>query len=374
MRSPAVRNMTAELLLNGAALAAAGVVCAAVISAFGENPAEVFRVFLDAVCGSWTGILYTLFYTTPLIFTGLAVGIAFHGGLFNIGAEGQLNAGAFAAAWVGFTFTSLPGWLLVPAAIGAAAAAGGVWGWIPGYLKGKFGSHEVINTIMMNYIAAGVLGYLVANPFKSAGDQILQTEPIAPQAHIPLLTDLLSFTGINLPKSAPLNASLILAVAAALFLYLLLKKTVPGYEIRAAGLSPAAAKASGINTTRTVAITMFISGAAAGLVGVNEILGYRHRFLFNFSPGYGFTGIAIALMGKNNPLGIMLSALLFGAIMRGGLMLDIYFERISKDIMYVFQGVIILFIAARAFKTFLDRRKTCMPASPAIHSGKEHDD
>ena len=352
------RYLIREIFINGAAIFGAVVICGIIIFLLGENPFRIYSIFFDAAFGSLTGFAYTLFYTTPLIFTGLAVGIGFRGGLFNIGAEGQLYMGAFAAAWVGFTFTALPGWLLIPLAICAAALMGGIWGWIPGYLKGRFGSHEVINTIMMNFIAVGILGYFVSEslPFREPGDLIPETLSISEHAHLPLLADIFSRLGINIPKTTPLNVSFFLAILAAIIIYILLWKTVLGYTLRVCGASPSAAQTAGIKVARITAVTMAISGALAGLVGVNEVLGYRHRFLFNFSPGYGFMGIAIALMGKNHPFGIVVSALIFGAIMRGGLMVDIYSDTLSKDIMYVFQGIIILFIGARMLGGFIRKK------------------
>ena len=353
-----LRSLIREVVISGTALSAAAVICGIIIFVLGENPFRIYSIFFNAAFGSVTGFAYTLFYTTPLIFTGLAVGIGFRGGLFNIGAEGQLYMGAFAAAWTGFTFTSLPGWLLIPAAICAAAIMGGIWGWIPGYLKGRFGSHEVINTIMMNFIAVGILGYLVSEslPFRETGDLIPETMTISENAHLPLLAGIFSHIGINIPKTTPINVSFFLAILAAIIMYMLLWKTVLGYKIRVCGASPSAARTAGINVARITAVTMAVSGALAGLVGVNEVLGYRHRFLFNFSPGYGFTGIAIALMGKNHPFGIIVSALIFGAIMQGGLMIDVESDTLSKDIIYVFQGIIILFIGARILGGFIRKK------------------
>ncbi|MCP4727750.1 MAG: ABC transporter permease, partial [bacterium] len=345
-----MNKLKKEILLNGIALLSAVLICGIIIFFVGENPFDVFLVFLGGTFGSVTGFLYTLYYTTPLIFTGLAVGLGFRAGLFNIGAEGQLYAGSFAAAWIGFTLTFLPGWLLLPAAVLAAAAAGGIWGWIPGYLKGRFGSHEVITTIMMNFIAAGILGYLITKPYRDPADIIPQTVEISGGAKIPLIADVLKYIGIDLPQTVPLNLSFLIAIAAAVFIWFLLWKTVPGYEIRAVGMSPAAAAVSGINIVKVTALTMAVCGALAGFVGLNEVLGYRHRFLLNFSPGYGFTGIAIALMGRNHPFGILAAAFLFGALTRGSIIIDITFTNISKDIIYIFQGIIILLIAGRNYK------------------------
>lgn len=336
-----------ELLENTVLLTGAAVLCGSIIYILGENPFYILGIFFDGAFGTVNSIAYTLFYTTPLIFTGLAVGIGFQGGMFNIGAEGQLYLGAFTAALTGYAFSYLPGLILIPFAIISAAVAGGLWGLLPGYLKGKFGSHEVITTIMMNFIAVGLLSYIVSNFFRKQGTQNLETPDIAEQATLPVVGDIVSFLGFRVEIPAPLNVSFIIAIAVAIGLYVFLWKTVIGYELRIGGASPIAARSAGINVTRIALITMFISGAIAGLVGVNEVLGYRHSFLHNFSPGYGYTGIAIALMGKNHPFGIVISAVVFGSLMRGGLLIDIYSDVLSKDIMFVFQGIFILFIAAR---------------------------
>ncbi len=352
-----MNDIKREIIINAISVFSAAVLCGIIVMLVGENPLTVFLVFIKDTFGTLTGFLYTLYYTTPLIFTGLAVGLGFRAGLFNIGAEGQLYAGSFAAAWVGFTFTFLPGWLLLPSAILAAAIAGGLWGWIPGYLKGRFGSHEVITTIMMNFIAAGILGYLITKQYKDPSDIIPQTVEISNGAKIPLIADILIPIGIEIPRFVPLNLSFFAAIAAVVLVWFILWRTVQGYQIRAAGLSPHAASVSGIKVVKVTALTLAICGALAGFVGLNEVLGYRHRFLLNFSPGYGFTGIAIALMGRNHPFGIAAAAFLFGALTRGAIIVDINFENISKDIIYIFQGIIILLIAGRNYKTIFGSGK-----------------
>ncbi|MFC1513882.1 ABC transporter permease [candidate division KSB1 bacterium] len=356
MENPKVRQIFREVFINGTALISATVISSVFILILGENPFAVFGTILSGTFGSLSGFSYTLFYTTPLIFTGLAVGIGFKCGFFNIGAEGQLYTGAFAAAWAGFTFSFLPGWILIPFCIFIAMLAGGIWGWIPGYLKGRFGSHEVINTIMMNFIAIGIIGYFVSGPFMDKSTITPQTPLIAEHAQLPLLSEITSPIGIDIPAAVPLNFSFIIALFVSFLVYIYIWKTIPGYELRAAGASRSAAHSSGINIIKVTALTFAISGAIAGLVGVNEVLGYRHRFLMNFSPGYGYTGIAIALMGRNHPFGIILGAFLFGIITRGGLLIDVYYENLSKDIIYVFQGIIILFIAARSLSGFLKNK------------------
>ncbi|MBI4640229.1 MAG: ABC transporter permease [Candidatus Tectomicrobia bacterium] len=316
------------------------------ILAVGENPLQVYGILLKGALGSKDGIGYSLFYATPLIFTGLAVAFGFRGGLFNIGGEGQLYVGAFAAAWIGLTFPTLPSFLLLPLSILSAFLAGAIWGAIPGILKARLGVHEVINTIMMNFLASGLVNYLVTYPYRAPGDMIPQTVEIPTSSRIPRMSFLLAPLGIDFPERVPFNAAFILALFVSFLIYLFLWKTRWGYEVRAVGLNPLASRYAGINVTWVTIITMTVSGGLAGLVGVHEVLGYRYRYYDHFSPGYGFLGIAVALLGRNHPLGVCLSALLFGVLMRGGLYLDVVTEHISKDIVEILQALLILVVAS----------------------------
>ncbi len=348
-----MKTLLRELLFPFIAVLAAFVIGGLVVLAIGDNPFTVYRLMISSAFGlfdamgnfTWDNWGYTLFNATPLIFTGLAVSLAFKCGLLNIGAEGQLVVGAFAAGWVGLTFTGLPGMVLVPFAMMAAIAAGGAWGAIPGLLKARFGSHEVINTIMLNFIAVGLVSYLTQSRYKATGDPIMQTVPIADQAHIARFSTLLSPFGINFPNRIPLNLAFLLALLACFLVWVFLWKTKWGYEIRAVGMSPLAAEYGGISVKRQIVLAMALSGALAGMVGINEVLGYRYRYYHDFSPGYGFTGIAVALLGRNHPVGIVLAAILFGALIRGGLFVDIFTDHVSKDLVQVLQGIIILFVA-----------------------------
>src|SRR5205085_10024795 len=290
---------------------------------------------------------------TPLIFAGLAVAVAFRCGLLNIGAEGQLYVAAFAAAWVGITFGGVEGrsianlsaWLLVPLACFAAMASGAVWGAVPGVLKAKFGSHEVINTIMMNFIALALVSYFTQYHYKAQGDPILQTVPISASAHIARLGKFIP----GLPERIPLNIAFFLALLACVLVYIFLWRTKWGYEIRATGANPSAAEYGGISVRKQIVLAMAVSGALAGMVGVNEVLGYRYRYYDSFSDNYGFTGIAVALLGRNHPVGVVLAALLFGMLQHGGIYVDGFSEHVTKDIVQVLQGIIILFVAGEAF-------------------------
>lgn len=360
-----MKRLLKELMFPLIAVLSAFLIGGLVVLAIGDNPIEVYRLLLSSAfsfhdaLGNFTfdNWGYTLFYATPLIFTGLAVALAFKCGLLNIGAEGQLYLGAFAAAWVGFTFTGLPSFLLIPTAMIAAILAGAAWGAIPGLLKARFGSHEVINTIMLNFIAVGLLSYLTQAHYKIAGDPIMQTVEIAEQGQLARFHGMLAPLGINFPQRIPLNFAFILAILACAGVYFLLWRTKWGYEIRAVGANAAAAEYGGISVQRQIVLAMAISGALAGMVGINEVLGYRHRYYHDFSANYGFTGIAVALLGRNHPVGIILAAILFGALIRGGLFVDIFSDHVSKDLVQVLQAIIILFVATEAlFRKLFARR------------------
>ena len=333
-----------QLIFPLAAVLAAFVAGSFLVLAVGDSPLATYQLLIGSAFTWPDGIGYTLFYATPLIFTGLAVAVAFRCGLLNIGAEGQLYIASFVTAWVGITFAGLPAVLLVPLCCLAAVLAGGVWGGIPGVLKARFGAHEVITTIMMNFIAIALASYFTQYHYKPPGDAILETFPVGEGAHIARLGKFVH----GLPERIPLNLSFLLALVTCLLVYLFLWRTRWGYEIRATGASPAAAQYGGIATGRQIVLAMALSGALAGMVGINEVLGYRYRYYDSFSSGYGFTGIAVALLGRNHPVGVILASLLFGALLRGGLFVDIFTEHVSKDLVMVLQGIIILFVAAEA--------------------------
>ncbi len=351
-----MKTLLRELIFPLIAVICAFLIGGLIVIIIGDNPIEVYRLLITSSFGLFDAVGnftfdnwgYTLFYATPLIFTGLSVALALKCGLLNIGAEGQLCVGAFAAAWVGITFSGLPGGILILISIMAAMIAGGIWGAIPGILKAKFGSHEVINTIMLNFVAIGLVSYLTQNHYKAQGDPIMQTIPIAAQAHLARFNTLLSPLGINFPQRIPLNLSFLLALLAGFLVWAFLWRTKWGYEIRAVGSNPTAAEYGGINVRRQIVLAMSLSGALAGLVGVNEVLGYRYRYYHDFSPGYGFAGIAVALLGRNHPVGVVLAAILFGALNRGGLFVDIFTDKVSKDLVQVLQAIIILFVAMEA--------------------------
>ncbi len=347
-----------EALFPLIAVLASFVIGGVIIVIIGDNPFAAFWIFIESSFGSVKGITETLFYATPLIFTGLAVAVAFRCGLLNIGAEGQLYVAAFATAWVGIKFggtvvnvfgkqedwswISLPAILLIPLCIATAIIVGGFWGAIPGFLKAKFGSHEVINTIMLNFVAIALVSYFTQYYFKIPGDPILQTAPIGKAAHIPQLNQFLPFV----PETVALNVAFLIAILMCVLVYIFLWKTKWGYELRAVGENPDAAEYGGISPKKQIVIAMTISGSLAGMVAVGEVLGYRHNYYDGFSAQWGFFGIAVALLGRNHPLGVFIAAIFFAMIMRGGLFIDIDTKYVTKDLVEVLQAIIIILVAS----------------------------
>ena len=315
----------------------------------GESPIHVAVILAQSSFGSLENFGMTLFYATPLMFTGLSVAFAFHGGLFNIGAEGQLTFGALAAAAVGILCPGLP-WPMAPITAGLAAfLAGALWGGVPGYLKARRGAHEVITTIMLNFIAAAFSSWVTLYLLKNPDTQNPETLPVAPQYLLK------HFTGFG---DAPLSSALFLAFAVALAVGFFLWRTVLGFQIRALGSNERAVEEAGISSGRLKILVMSISGGLAGLVGVTEVLGNAGKFKMGFSPDYGFIGIAVALLGRNRPLGVLAAALLFGALHKGTTDLDLETERVTRDLSLVLQALVILVVAADAFwdRLFMKRR------------------
>jgi ABC-type uncharacterized transport system permease subunit len=338
-------KLVRELVFPAIAVLAAFLVGGVFILAIGENPLQTYKLLIGSALWWPDGIGYTLFLATPLIFTGLAVSVAFRAGLLNIGAEGQLYVAAFATAWVGIVFAKLPAVVLVPMCCAAAVVAGGLWGAIPGVLKARFGSHEVINTIMLNFVAVALVSYFTQYHYRTPGDPIMETASIGASAHIPRMARLIP----GFPERIPLNVSFLLALVCCALVYFFLWHTKWGYELRATGSNPTAAEYGGISIRKQIVIAMAISGGLAGMVGINEVLGYRYRYYDGFSDSYGFTGIAVALLGRNHPVGVIFAAMLFAVLTRGGVPVDAFTQHVTKDIVQILQGTIILFVAAEAF-------------------------
>jgi simple sugar transport system permease protein len=329
-------------------LALAFAVSAVVLVAIGQSPWQVLTLLVKGAFGSATGVGYTLYYATTFVFTGLAVAVAFHCGLFNIGGEGQAMMGGLGAGLAALALgPNESAWLALPAMVLAAIALGALWAAIPGALQAWRGSHIVITTIMFNFIAASLLIYLLVGVMKEPGNMSPETRSFGPGAQMPGLHTMLAAIGIEWPRS-PLNASVLLAIGALVGVWLLLWRTQLGYALRAVGSSPQAALYAGIEPKSLIVVAMAISGALAALVGINEIAGVHNRLIADFVAGAGFAGIAVSLIGRNHPFGIALAALLFGALYQGGAELAFEIQGFSREMVFTLQGLIVLFAGAMA--------------------------
>ena len=335
-------------------LATALIISGLVIWFIGEDPIEAVKILVYGAVGTDEAIGFTLYYATNFIFTGLAVAVAFHAGLFNIGGEGQATMGGLGVALVALPLGQTHWALVFVLATLLAAAFGAFWAAIPGYLQAKRGSHVVITTIMFNFIASSLMVYLLVNVMKVPGSMAPETRTFGPAGHLPFISDMAAYLGFSISKT-PLNLAFFLSLAACIGVWFLIWKTKLGYAMRTVGFSQGAAVYGGISPSRVIIITMAISGALAGMMAVNEIAGVQHRLLLGFSAGYGFVGIAVALMGRNHPIGIVFAAALFGMLYQGGSELAFDIPTISRDMIVVIQGLVILFTGAMEmmYKPFL---------------------
>lgn len=336
------------VLLPAVNLAVALAVAGAVVALVGFQPGQVLALLLKGAFGSASGFSYTLYYATTFILTGLAVAVAFHGGLFNIGGEGQAMMGGLGAGLVALAFSAhWPAWAMLPAMVLAAALFGAGWAAVPAALQAWRGSHVVITTIMFNFIAAALLGWLLVGPLKEPGNMTPESAAFADSARLPGMHVLLGAIGIEWPRT-PLNATLLFALAAAAGVWWLLWRTLPGYAVRAVGFAPEAAHYAGMRPRGLILLSMMVSGALAGLVGINEIAGVHGRLIGDFVAGAGFAGIAVSLIGRNHPVGIVFAALLFGALYQGGAELAFEIPGFSREMVFMLQGLIVLFAGAMA--------------------------
>lgn len=331
-------NLTMALLVSGL-----------IFWVIGENPIEAVKLMVYGAFGYQEAIGYTLFYATNFIFTGLAVAVAFHAGLFNIGGEGQAYVGGLGMALMALAFDDvLPMVILVPLCIVAGAVFGAAWAAVPGWLQAYRGSHIVITTIMFNFIASALLGYLLVSVLIAPGSMAPESRKFAEAASIPYLYEMAAWFGMDVSRS-PANASLLIALLCAVGVWLYIWRSPSGYALRTVGFSERAASYAGIDARKVTVITMCISGALAAMMGLNEILGTQQRLLLNFTAGYGFTGIAVSLMGRNHPVGIVLASLLFGALYQGGAELAFDMPRVTREMVVAIQGLVILFSGALAY-------------------------
>lgn len=345
----AVSRLQAVLPTAFSSLGAVGVALlagAVIILLSGDNPLVAYRALFAGAFGGKRPLAETLVAATPLILGGLAFAIAARSGLFNIGIEGQMVAGGFVAGLIGATDLGLPAVAHVPIALAAAAIAGGIWGAIPGVLKATRGAHEVITTIMLNYLAFRASTYFIGHDdlLRIVNPSLQATDAARPDARLPRLLD-----------GTRLHGGLILALLAAVALWYLLFRTTFGYRVRAVGLSPGAAAYAGFSWGKTIIIAMLVSGILGGLGGASEALGLQGRY-YNVQSGYGFTAIAVGLVGRNHPAGVVMAGLLFGALSSGSTRMQ-NTAGTSKDLVQVLQGLVILSVAGFAAVGYLRLRR-----------------
>ncbi|MGV3651901.1 MAG: ABC transporter permease [Devosia sp.] len=323
-----------------------------VVLMIGENPLMAYYAIFYGAFGSGDGLGYTLYYATNFVFTGLAVAIAAHAGLFNIGAEGQAYVAGLGAILVALALDQTSVFLVVPLAILGAAAFGGMWAAIPGWLQAKRGSHIVITTIMFNFIASAAMIYVLNRFLKPAGSNGLESRVLDQTAWMPQLRLFMPGFGFS-----PVNLSIVLALLLLVGFYILVWHTKFGFALRTMGKNPLASRYAGMSNVKLIVITMAISGGLAGMMAINQVLGLNHRLVENFVAGAGFVGIAVALMGRNHPVGIALAALLFGVLYQGGSEMQFVMPNVNKEVVSVVQALVILFTGAMEglFRPSLER-------------------
>jgi simple sugar transport system permease protein len=309
-----------------------------IITATGANPFSAAYILVASSLGSLDGLVFTLYYTTNFIFAGLAVAVALHGGLFNIGVEGQATVAGLFMGCAALFGESWPFIALVPFTLVAGLIGGMLWGFIPGWLQAKRGSHVVITTILLNLIAASFAGYLLSHIIGKPGSLQLQSNPMP--FTLPMLD-----SWLPLPPS-PLNAAFLVALAAIGIVWIFIYRTLRGYNLRVVGANPEAAHYAGLSVSWTTIGAMVVSGLLASGIALNEVLGVQHRVILDFSGGAGFIGIAVALIGRGHPLGIFFSALLFGVLYRGGAELAFEWPMITRDIVIIIAGIVIFVVGA----------------------------
>jgi simple sugar transport system permease protein len=312
-----------------------------IVAAVGQNPLQAVGIMIYGAFGYGNGLGYTLYYTTDFIFAGLSVSLAYHAGLFNIGPEGQAYFGGLGVILVALALNGVPWYAVAPLMVVAGALFGAFWAFIPGVLQPKAGSHIVITTILFNFIATLLVGYIIDYMLKPPGSGEDSSAPIAAATRIPQLRTFISFFG-----HSPVNLTVVLAVACLVLVYWLIWHTKFGFAMRALGQNPVAANYAGISNEKMIMLVMVISGALAGMVAVNNVGGVQGRLLINFVNGAGFVGVAVAFMGKAHPVGVGLSALLFGALYQGGSELAFSMPGVTKEMILTIQAMVILFTGA----------------------------
>ena len=350
VRQKAFADVVQRIAVPLASVVLAVIVGSIVVLLSGGDPVAAFAALFKGAFGSGRAIGETLMRSTPLIFTGLAIAYGFRAGLFNIGAEGQLFLGGLAAGWLGIVLADLPTLASLPIVIVAGALFGAAWAFIPALLKARVGAHEVITTMMFSFIGRYLVSYLVTGPLRAEGS-IPQTTMLAERSWLPTFTKTLPF--LNLGRA---HWGFVLAVVVAVLIWLILKYTALGYEARAVGFNPWASETAGISVASTTIKSLCISGALAGLSGAVEVLGVHHRLHDQFSSGFGFTGIAVALLAKNHPLAVIPAAILFGALSAGAGTMQLE-AHVPDQLVSIIQALVIFFVAAETIVTWVIARR-----------------
>ncbi len=353
-----IRHTLVEGAIPVLAIFTAFALGAILIWASGASVVDAYRGLFEGMFGSKRALIETCVSASPYILAGLAVAIGFHLGLFNIGAEGQFYMGALCSVVVGFSFHGLPGWLHVALAIAAGACGGAAWGAIPGFLKARFGAHEVINTIMMNYVAVNLVDFMVKKVIRDPTATVDRTPYIEETARLPRLFG----------ADYRLHAGFLIALVVVALVYWLLYKTTFGFEIRTIGANPNAARYAGMSVSWNTVFVMSIAGGLAGLAGTGEVLGLEHNLPSAFSSGYGYDSIAVALLAKSNPIGVIPAAFIWGGLRNGAGLMQVR-TGISIDLINVIQALVIVFIAADPIVRWLYRIRSRREAAVVFTKG-----